>query len=444
MVARRVVVIGAGAAGLAAAHTLRRHGTEAVALEAGDHAGGRMAEEQFEGFSISTGAQFFDASFRTALALAYELGVSTGSLRLSGGLSLYRAGRMRRITYANLLALRLFSPGAAWQTLRMMGKLRKRRRDLSASDYAGLLDLDTVGESFADYATRVAGPQFVAQVCEPLAASMVLAGPERMGTVHGLRCLWSALGDSLQAFRNPPRGVGSFATALSRSCAHNTRLACPVERVVIEDGVVKGVRTPGGFEQADAIVCATSATAALRIIPDLPDSVRIALSRVTYSSCCHAVFGVTGHPFPEGSYLLLFPRDAGSGVACIGDATVPSPEAAPPGQGLVHVFASDGYSEQLFGLSDEEIGRRFLAEIRRLVPAMPDNPLFLRVYRWKEAVALSPGGTLSAMHRLRTDGIPGADGLFLAGEYTDIPNVEGALNSGVAAAHNVLGFLDRG
>ena len=444
---RKVIVIGGGAAGLAAAYALRKHGKEAIVLEAGDHAGGRMAGEEYDGYSISTGAQFLDTSCKTALRLADELEVSTGSLRFAGSLSQYRQGRLRRVTYANLLSLRLYSPKASWQTLKIMLKLGKRRGDLSDTNYAGLLDLDTVGESFADYATREAGREYVEQVCEPLAMSVVLAGPERLGTVFGVRCFWNAISNPRQAFRNPLRGVGSFATALSRACAGFTRLSTPVEHVVVEDGVVKGVLTKDGFEETAAVVCATTATDALKIIPGLPGRVRSVLSRVTYSSCCHAVFGVVGHPFTEGVYLMLLPRDSGYDLASFGDATVASPQAAPAGKGLIHAFASEEHSEGLFRLDDEEIKRRFIREIQRLMPAMPDHPLFARVYRWKEAVCLSPGGTLSAMHRLRAEGIPGAKGLFLAGEYTDIPGIEGSLNSGIVAADNALDFLsglDRG
>lgn len=436
--AQKVIVIGGGPAGLAAAYTLRKRGVEVMVLEAADHAGGRMAGEVVDGFSISTGAQFFNTSCHTALDLANELDVATHSLRLSGATSPHVGREFRRATFANLFLMRLYSPKVTWQTLKMMQKLAKRRRDLSAADYAGLLDHDNPGESFADYALRHGGPEHVAQVCDPLAISLMLAGPERVGTVFGIRSLWNALGNPFTDFRNPQQGVGAFATALGRACSEFTRLSTPVEQVVVRDHVVRGVLTKDGLEEADAVVCTTTASAAVQIIPCLPESVRAALSQVTYSSSCHVVFGVEGHPLPKGVYLMLFPRDAGFSLASICDATVASPRSAPWATSLIHAYAPEQYSDELFPLADEEITQRFIAEIRRAVPEMPVEPLFTRVYRWKEAVCLSPGGTLSAMHRLRSGSIPGADGLFLAGEYTDIPGVEGSLRSGVLAAENVL------
>ena len=439
---RKVIVIGAGAAGLACAYTLHKSGVDVLVLESAARAGGRMSGEEAEGFSVSTGAQFFNTSYRTALRLADELGVRTGSLRLSGSISQCTAKGPRRVTYTNLLLMRLYSPKALGQAARLMARLARRKEDLSAPDYAGLLDLDNHRESFADYCAGFGGRELVEQICNPLVRSVVLAGPGRIGTVFGLRSLWDSLGNPFQAFRNPQQGVGSFASALSLACADFTRLSTPADRVVVEDGVVKGVVTRDGFQEADAVVCATTATAALRIIRDLPRSVRGPLSKVTYSSSCHVVFGVEGRRLTKGVYMMVFPESAGFSLASFVDATVASPAAAPADKSLIQAYFPDEYSEELFSLSDDEISARAIGEIRRIAPAILDAPPpFTRVYRWKEAVCLSPGGTLSAMHRLRTDGIPGTGGLFLAGEYMDIPGVEGSLNSGIHAADNVARYI---
>ena len=436
----RVIVIGGGPAGLAAAYTLRQRGVEATILEAAGHAGGRMAGEVVDGFSISTGAQFFDGSYRTARRLAAELDVPTHALRLAGGaMSQYvTGGHLRRVTFANLLLMRLYSPRAVWQTLKVMLRLGRRRSDLSAPDYAGLLDLDVPGESFAGYALRHGGPEMVAQVCDPLAVSVVLAGPDRVGALFGVRSLWNALGNPFQTFRNPERGVGAFAAALAEACAGFTLLSRPVEEVVVRDGAVQGVAAGDGLHPADAVICATTAPQALRIIPGQAGGVSDALAQVAYSSSCHVVLGVEGHPLPEGVYLMLLPTEAGFRLASVGDATIAAPGSAPEGHGLIHAYYPERRSAELFPLDDAEITERCIEEIRKVVPGMPRQPLFSRVYRWDEAVCLSPGGTLSALHRLRSDGVPGADGLFLAGEYTDIPGVEGALRSGVVAAERVL------
>ncbi len=70
-----VIVVGGGAAGLAAAYTLRRRGIEVTLLEAKSRVGGRMAGEETDGCRIDTGAQMFNATYREAIGLCDELDV---------------------------------------------------------------------------------------------------------------------------------------------------------------------------------------------------------------------------------------------------------------------------------------------------------------------------------------------------------------------------------
>ena len=350
----------------------------------------------------------------------------------------------RRVTFANVFLMRLYSPKALWQVAKVMLKLGRRRKELAAADYAGLLDFDTPGESFADFALRHGGTEFVEQVCDPMCVSVLLVGPERIGTLFGIKSLWKALGDPFAAFHNPVRGVGAFSSALSEACADFTLLSSPVESVVVENGVARGVMAHGDWHEADAVICATPAPAALRVLPNLPADVRSLLGKVTYSGTCHVVLGVQGNPLDKGINLMLLPTVSGFRLASVGDATVAAPGVAPEGHGLIHAYYPQHVSNELFSLSDEEITQMCIADIRQIAPRMPLEPLFSRVYRWKEAVCLAPGGLLSAMHRLRSGSVPRLEGVFLAGEYTDVPGVEGSLKSGVIAAENVLTYLSAG
>lgn len=438
---RKVIVIGAGAAGLACAHSLRRRGVDVRILEAAARPGGRMLGEEVDGFHVSTGALFFGTAHETARRFADDLGVPMGSLRLSGSISQFTRGEPRRATNANLLLMRLYSPKAIRQAARVLTRLASRRKDLSAPDYGGLLDLDRDGESFADYLLKYGGPELMVQMGESLSRIMAMAGPDRVGAVFGLRSLWGMVGNSSQAICSPEKGIGSFAAALSRACAGFTRLSMPVERVILENGKVKGVVTRDGFREAAAVVCATTATAALRIVPNLPLALYGPLSKVTYSSTCHVVLGVEGRCLPKGVCVTAFPKSAGFSLACISEATNASPGTAPEGKGLIHAHFAEEFSGELFPMSNEEIVERAVGEIRRAVPDMPDTAPFARVHRWKEAVCLSPGGTLSAMHRLRTEGNHGTRGFFLAGEYMGVPGIESSLSSGVEAADGVARYL---
>ena len=65
----RTIIIGAGIAGLTAAHYLARKGKEVLVLEASDSIGGRVKTDQLEGFLLDHGFQVFLTSYPEAKKL---------------------------------------------------------------------------------------------------------------------------------------------------------------------------------------------------------------------------------------------------------------------------------------------------------------------------------------------------------------------------------------
>ncbi len=71
----RVVVIGAGFAGLAAATALHEAGVEVVVLEARDRVGGRVWSQPFAGAVVERGAEFILPGNEVVRATAERLGL---------------------------------------------------------------------------------------------------------------------------------------------------------------------------------------------------------------------------------------------------------------------------------------------------------------------------------------------------------------------------------
>ena len=89
-------------------------------------------------------------------------------------------------------------------------------------------------------------------------------------------------------------------------------------------------------------------------------------------------------------------------------------------------------------MSDEEIKRALIKEVKRFLPAMPDEPLFTNIYRWREAVCIGQPGMLTAFTEIKQGHYRDVGGLYLAGEYLNMPSVESAAYSGVFAAQAAL------
>lgn len=448
---RKVLVIGAGLAGLASAYALRENGFDVTVLEAAPRPGGRAVRQAVAGFQIDLGANMFLETYATARQMADRLGIPLRRTPLPIHSGIYRNGRLHGLyggnrpgslwkTARTMLSFRLLSPKGVWQAVKFARLLQARKDDLSFDDHSRMLDLDT-GESAAEFFETRIGTEVLEWLYGPGLSGYTFAHPEQIGAAHAMATLWHNGLNGVAWPCLPEGGMGTFVDALVDACAPSVRLSTPVRRIVLEDGTARGAVTDAGLIEADAVVCATTATAALEIAPDLPQAVRDTLRRVTYSKCCRVFFGVDSSPFPRDWYAIGFPRQTGALIAGMSNAAVLAPQTAPEGKALIDALVIDKEAEELFALSDEQVQERVLSEVLRYVPQMPREPLFARVHRWPEAVCLSPGGTMTALDRMRRERLRGVNGLFLAGDYMGVPSVNAALRSGLDAAGAVAACL---
>ncbi|MDE0407215.1 MAG: NAD(P)/FAD-dependent oxidoreductase [Alphaproteobacteria bacterium] len=453
---KRVLIVGGGTSGLAAAYSLLRskEDIEVVVLEAADRAGGRIAGDEVDGFFIDTGAETFIESYSTVRKLAESLGIPlmyppsvTGGLIYSkgdfhGG---YVGGNLKQRleTLKTLILFRVFSLKAILQMLRFSRMMKKRSKDLSIEDPMKLAAFDTE-QSFAAFAENNSLSDYVNEIAHVNIAAYTAASAEEIGAAYGMSVLWNFSLNRAENICLPEKGVGSFATALVRACAEATRVSTPVQRIVIENGAATGVVTESGESiPADAVICAVPATIATRIVPELPADVRDVLSRISYSPVVKVVMGLDCELFPRSMLAALFPKHSGSFLLAVVNFKCVAPGIAPEGKSLLHVLTVGDDTRALLPLSDDAIETKVVGEVRKYFPAMVQPPRFVRVYRWKEALCIPSGGMLRDVQRIRANGLDGVRGLFLAGDYTRVPVSNGALESGIDAADDSLSFLRR-
>jgi oxygen-dependent protoporphyrinogen oxidase len=137
----RVVVIGGGLAGLAAAYRLSRARHRVLVMESNAHLGGQLLTESTAGYVIEHGAEGFVARSESVPRLAHQLGIGGDLIGQSVTRSLgYAAGELRELAAGEAAALLGFQVppddvGAGIRSFRRgMGSLIEALRRQLASD----------------------------------------------------------------------------------------------------------------------------------------------------------------------------------------------------------------------------------------------------------------------------------------------------------------------
>ncbi len=444
---RQVVVIGGGAAGLAATVMLKRRGIDVLLLEANDRAGGRLGGDEVDGFHIDEGADFLTSTHDAVHRIVREFGIplsrgmrKTGTHRngefvVTGPMptplhALRYLPALRRLGFLSLsFAKALF-------------KLRGYAADCTFSSDSRVAERDGE-EGFAEHLRRLGLNEAQLTTLQGIIGSVIQDSIENVGLAYGM-VYFSELRTRLHMLQVPNSGMGMIAHALSDACGDAIRLSSPVRRVEIHQGRATQVLVGDGTAiEADAVICATPVSTVLDMVPDLPCEMRRTLGRISYSAVCRVVLGLDHPALPPGWHAVSYPEDLT--MPLLLERTSYLPSCAPPGKHMLDLIVGYDQAAELFPLNDDEIRGTLLREVRARAPEgsripTDDGVLFTRVYRWTQGICLMPPGALKAVKEMR-ERDDGVKNLFLAGDYMKMPSTNGAIASGEEAATAALAML---
>ncbi|HVJ21230.1 MAG TPA: FAD-dependent oxidoreductase [Polyangiaceae bacterium] len=431
---KRVIVIGAGVAGLAAASSLRDHGVDVVVLEARDRIGGRVWTED----GVDLGAHWVHGTEgNPVISVARDRGLST---LFVGGDSTYTGGWEPLV---------LIGPGG-----RALTHLEKQR---------GLLLVDEVRDAVDALRRRIAHEHgqdlSLRAAINQVLAERKLGDDERAHVEWHLSMLarddWAAGADSLSLFSwdegYEVYGYGDSvfvegAAALTESLASNLdiRLSHVVKK--IEHGP-RGVRieTTQGEFAGDAVIVTLPLgvlkEGTVEFSPPLPEDKRRAIASLGMGALTKIVLRFSEPFWPERQYVF----------GCLSR----SPDAEP--LAIVNMFKTHrvpalvlllgGQQGALLEqLADEEVQRRAMAVVRRAFGDAALEPTSVTVTRWasdpfsRGAYSyMAVGATPEDLERLAA---PVGKSLFFAGEATTRSHwacLHGAYVSGLREAVRLTG-----
>jgi monoamine oxidase len=272
-----VIVIGGGAAGLAAAHDLKTAGRKPIVLEARDRIGGRAFTDASLGPAYDAGAMFIHWAERNPwVQIARELGIETQSEPWGGGFQVFSGGKPMADSD------RQKRRGAFGQIDRRLETVDLTRRDLSVKDLLGDLGPDM---------SQIASSGLLLSIGEE---------SDRI-SARDYQRLWA--GDDLVV----PSGYGNLVAR--HGAALDIRLSQPVSEIRW-DGPDVAVTTPAGTLRANACIVTVPVgvlkAGAIRFTPALPPRNRNALDGLGMGALTKIALKVEGERFgitPGTSFL---------------------------------------------------------------------------------------------------------------------------------------------
>lgn len=437
----RVVVVGAGIAGLTAAHRLRGQGLAVTVLEAGDAIGGRMSTVERDGYLLDVGALAVSRKYTQMTALAAEVGIGDRIVDSSETIGIVHEGVVHRLrSSAPLDAAR--TGLVSWST-----KLRAARVGLDLHRLSRVLDWDDVGaagffdrETVREWIGRRAGLELDDRITGPLLRGSVMADSSDLSALELGYIALNFFGSKVFTFAG---GLGALPTALAGRL--DVRLGTRAAEIEERPGeVLVTAIGPAGEELlfADACVIALSAHDMAAIHPGLPAAHREIVERAGYVRLMPIQLALTARPQEESLYLSL-PEAASRDLCSIYFDHNKHHDRAPAGCGLLTLFWHDRWARAHWDDPDDDIVARTVEEASRWVPGLEDAVAFGHVTRWPAGVMLSRPGTYSRLHEIAR-ARAGARRVHLAGDYFGGSTTNAALCSGECAARHVVASLNAG
>lgn len=434
---RRIVIVGGGISGLAAARaaveSATRAGseTEVVVLERDPAVGGKARTRRRNGWLVEGGpAGYLDDpdTAPTMQRLIAAAGMNDDVVQASDAARrrfVVRSGRAREVRPNPLRLVTAGVLGAAGAA-RLLAEPFVRARTAKTD------------ESVFDFATRRIGRQAAERLVAPMMLG-IFAGDAKyislLGAFPRLAALEREHGSlvrgmlarrrqsrggpagpsgALTSFRE---GMQSLAAALALRGGFTVKVGATVrsiERTANGGWLVRSWEQPEPLA-ADSVVLACEAWAAADLLASLAPTAASALRDISYPPVIAVSLGYGPEArsrFPRG-FGCLIPRGEGiRSLGCVWDSAL-FDSRAPVDHVLVRVLLGGAVDPSVDSLSDEDALETACADIERLF-APGTGPLAREVVRWSRAIPQYAVGHPGLVERVGAD-IARLPGLFVAG-----------------------------
>jgi protoporphyrinogen oxidase len=263
----KVVIIGAGIMGLAAAYEAQRRGHDVTVIEAAPQAGGMAAHFQLGSISIERFYHFVCKTDAPTFALLAELGMADRMRWVDTSMGYYIGGKLH--PWGDPIALLRFPHLNIVQKFRygLLAFVSARRDRWDALEHQSARDWITrwCGRTVYDRMWRQLFEQKLHEYADNISAAWIWTRIRRVG-----RSRRSLLQEQLGYIEGGSETLVEALVHAIHAGGGTVQLGHPARRVVTEAGRVRGVQTHQGLIEADAVICTVPTPHVPDLVPDLP------------------------------------------------------------------------------------------------------------------------------------------------------------------------------
>ncbi|GGR72273.1 oxygen-dependent protoporphyrinogen oxidase [Nocardioides luteus] len=432
----RVIVVGAGIAGLTAARDLARKGHRVTVLEASDRVGGKIRGESVAGHTVDVGAEAMLNRRPEGVSLAREAGLEVVH-PTDAKSAIWSRGALRPIP-RSIMGVPLDLPALEAAGLLSEETLEVVRREPTLPP--AKTDEDV---SVGDFIASRFGDETADRLADPLLAG-VYAGHARAISVKAAApqlFMLAEKGSLLEAAAALPTstvpvfaGIEGGMSRLPATLAEglDIRLETPVDAVTrTPQGFL--VETGGEVEAADAVVVATPAPQAAKLLRSTAPAVARELSAIETASVAVITFAFPDLPAElTGRSGFLVPPVEESAIKA---STFSFAKWAWVGERGNYLRTSIGRHGEPPSDDDDRLVADSLAALEQIA-GLTVEPLDVHVQRWTDALPQYPVGHLDRVARIR-QALRGVPGLALAGASYDGVGIPATIGSAHRAAGEI-------
>jgi oxygen-dependent protoporphyrinogen oxidase len=461
----RIVIIGGGISGLAAAHRVLElnKAAQVTLLEASDRPGGTIQTENRDGFLIERGPDSFISEKPHGISLAKRLGLESQLIQTNEEYRrsfIVRDGRLRAVPEG----FQLMAPSRMWPFITsdifsLAGKARMAADLLLPRKSAN----GSTDESLASFVRRRLGEEALARMAQPMVGGIYTADPETLS----LRATLPRFLDMEQKHRSLILAMlrqGRAQKTGTSGARYSLFLSFDRGMQVLVDAVTRinadlrvntralGLTFDHGWRittdkderiKADAVCLAVPAYVAASLLSDIDARLSEKLRAIKYASTATINFGyrrtAIEHPLNGFGFVVPF-IEKRSLIACT-FSSVKFSGRAPDGQVLLRAFAGGALQPEIFALDEADMSRRVESDLRELL-GIREDPSFIEVTKWERSMPQYEVGHLDRVNEIEklVNELPG---LTLAGNAYRGAGIPDCVRSGEAAAEALVDHCAR-